>query len=292
MRKLPVSDLPKDWHLGFRGFCVLRMGPGFALRETERTKSSSGAPRMNLYPGAFAALPALCMAVLLTCATAAGQEGPPRDPRAVRASDLVELIRIDPRLKLDIRYATPDNFAGQPVYSEARAFLQRPAAEALVRVHDKLRKQGYSLLIYDGYRPWSVTKHFWDITPPEKRNFVADPKDGSRHNRGAAVDLTLLDLKTGKPVQMPSEFDEFTERSAITYQGGSAESRRLRDLLRSAMESEGFLPYPDEWWHYDFQGWKEYPILNIPFSAIGKQQTGKAQTVGRKRSGYEGRANP
>jgi D-alanyl-D-alanine dipeptidase len=180
-------------------------------------------------------------------------------------SDLVELVKLDPTILLDIRYATPNNFAGQKVYTQARAFLQRPAAEALLRVHRKLEAQGLGLLIFDGYRPWSVTKIFWDITPPEKRNFVANPKSGSKHNRGCAVDLTLFDRKTGKPLPMPSEYDEFSERAYMAYSGGTEEQNRNRELLRAAMEAEGFAVVAHEWWHFDYKDWRKYRIENIPF---------------------------
>jgi D-alanyl-D-alanine dipeptidase len=146
--------------------------------------------------------------------------------------------------------------------------LQRPAAEALVRAHRKLKKNGYGLLVFDGYRPWSVTKIFWEVTPPEKRDFVANPAVGSRHNRGCAVDLTLYDLKTGREVEMPSEYDEMTERAHPGYMGGTAEQRFRRDLLRQAMEGEGFAVYPNEWWHFDYKDWRRYPLLNRPFSEI------------------------
>jgi zinc D-Ala-D-Ala dipeptidase len=193
---------------------------------------------------------------------------PPKETGTFRKSDLVELVKLDPTIKLDIRYATSNNFLGRPVYTEARAFLQRPAAEALVRANKALRKKGYGLIIHDGYRPWSVTKIFWDATPADKKEFVADPSQGSRHNRGCAVDLSLFDLKTGKEVVMPSGYDEMTERSHINYPGGAEEQRRLRDMLRTAMEAEGFAVYEPEWWHYDYKDWKEYPILNISFSEI------------------------
>ena len=176
---------------------------------------------------------------------------------------------------LDIRYATTNNFLSTPFYSSARAFLQRPAAEALVRVHKKLSEQDYGLLIHDGYRPWSVTKLFWDLTPADKKQFVADPSKGSRHNRGCAVDLTLYDLKTGREVSMPGEFDEMSERSHISYAGGAPEQRRLRDTLRAAMEAEGFAVYEPEWWHYDYKDWKQYPILNLSFSEITEAASSK-----------------
>jgi D-alanyl-D-alanine dipeptidase len=135
--------------------------------------------------------------------------------------------------------------------------------------------KGYGLLIFDGYRPWSVTKVFWDSTAEDKKIFVADPSQGSRHNRGCAVDLSMFDLKSGKQVTMPGGYDEMTERSHINYSGGTDESRRLRDLLRSAMEAEGFVVYEPEWWHYDYKDWKEYPIQNISFEEIGRVKQGK-----------------
>jgi D-alanyl-D-alanine dipeptidase len=197
-------------------------------------------------------------------------QGPPKEAGTFRKPDLIELIKLDRTIRLDIRYATSNNFLGRPVYKQARAFLQRPAAEALVRANKALRKNGYGLLIHDGYRPWSVTKMFWDATPADKKEFVADPSQGSRHNRGCAVDLSLFDVRTGKAVTMPSGYDEMTERSHINYTGGTDEQRRLRDMLRTAMEAEGFAVYEPEWWHYDYKDWKEYPILNIAFSEIHK----------------------
>jgi D-alanyl-D-alanine dipeptidase len=198
------------------------------------------------------------------------QHAPPKEAGTFRQPDLVEVIGLDPSIRLDIRYATKNNFLGRPVYKEAHAFLQRPAAEALVRVNAALGKQGYGLTVFDGYRPWSVTKVFWDSTPEDKREFVTDPAKGSRHNRGCAVDLTLFDLKTSKQVRMPSEYDEMTERSYINYQCATPEARRLRDILRAAMEAEGFTVYNAEWWHYDYKDWREYPILDISFRQIAR----------------------
>ena len=212
----------------------------------------------------------LLLAVLSVSHQVRAQE-PPKETGTFRKPDLVELVKLDRTIKLDIRYATSNNFLGRPVYQQARAFLQRPAGEALSRANKALRKKGYGLLIHDGYRPWSVTKLFWDATPADKKEFVADPSQGSRHNRGCAVDLSLFDLKTGKAVVMPSAYDEMSERSHINYAGGTDEQRRLRDLLRAAMEAEGFAVYEPEWWHYDYKDWKEYPILNIPFSEVRKQ---------------------
>ena len=186
----------------------------------------------------------------------------------VTTSDLVEIATLDSTIKLEIRYATDNNFMKRQMYSQARAFLRRSTAEALVRVHHSLFRQGYGLLIFDGYRPWSVTKKFWDETPPEKRAFVADPKQGSKHNRGCAVDLSLYDLRTGKEIEMPSAYDEFSERASPDYRGGTAAQRKSRDLLRSAMEAEGFTVNPGEWWHFDYKDWEKYPILDLKFEEI------------------------
>lgn len=187
---------------------------------------------------------------------------PPAEAGPFRPSDLVEVVTLDSTIRLDIRYATTRNFLSTPLYTQARAFLQRPAAEAVVRVSHALRAQGYGLLIHDAYRPWYITKIFWDATPPSQHDFVADPAHGSRHNRGCAVDLTLFDLRTGKPVPMPSLYDEFSPRANPDYAGGSAEQRRMRDFLRSAMEAEGFKVYEHEWWHFDYKDWPRYAIGN------------------------------
>ena len=193
---------------------------------------------------------------------------PPKEAGPFLKSDLVELTSLDPTIKLEIRYATSNNLFGTPFYSQARAFLQRPAAEALVRANASLRPLGYGLLVYDGYRPWYVTKMFWDATPPEKHIFVADPSQGSRHNRGAAVDLTLYDLKTGTPVEMVSTYDETTDRAYPNYPGGTSRQRWYRALLRHAMEAQGFSVYDAEWWHFDYHDWKRYPIGNTVFEDI------------------------
>ena len=193
---------------------------------------------------------------------------PPHEAGHFKPSDLVELKKLSPDIKLDIRYATNANLAGRPVYKEARAFLQRPAAEALLKVNKDLHKQGYGLLIFDGYRPWSVTKLFWDITPAENKNFVADPKKGSKHNRGCAVDLSMYDLSTGQEIEMPGVYDEMSERSLPDYKGGTEKQREMRDLLRASMEAHGFTVYEYEWWHFDYKDWPSYRIGNIPFDKI------------------------
>ncbi len=193
---------------------------------------------------------------------------PPKECGTFLESNLVELTRLDSTLRLDVRYATPNNFMGERFYSQARAFLQRPAAKALIRVQRALREFGYSLLIHDAYRPWYVTKMFWDATPQALKEFVADPAKGSRHNRGCAVDLSLFDLKTGKPVEMASGYDEFSHRAYPEYLGGTSLQRWHRSLLRREMEAEGFKVFESEWWHFDYRDWRNYPIGTSTFEEL------------------------
>ncbi|MGE5715937.1 MAG: cyclase family protein [Acidobacteriota bacterium] len=221
----------------------------------------------------------LRIVVGLAAASALGQEGPPKENRPVRDPDLVEIVRLDPTIHLDVRYATANNLLGRPVYSEARAFLQRPAAEALARVNRALKEKGYGLVVFDGYRPWSVTKAFWDATPAGKKIFVADPKKGSRHNRGCAVDLSLYDLATGREADMGGAYDEMSERSYPTWGGASKDVRARRALLVSAMEKEGFFEYPAEWWHFDYRDWLDYPILDVPFIALSAQRAAFSEVL-------------
>jgi D-alanyl-D-alanine dipeptidase len=227
-------------------------------------------PKGHRRPGLPAALVCIAAVLFLSRCPPASSQTPERIVRdtAIVRGHLVELVRLDSTIHLDIRYAGAKNFLGKPVYTQARAFLQHPAAEALLRVHQSLRPRGFGILVFDGYRPWSVTKLFWDATPSAQRAFVANPAQGSRHNRGCAVDLTLYDLDTGKETRMPSPYDDFTERAAAKYAGGTAKERSRRDLLRKAMEKEGFTVEPLEWWHFDFTGWRQFPLYDIPFEDL------------------------
>jgi len=196
---------------------------------------------------------------------------PPQEPPSAKPAELVAIHGVAPTIRFDIRYATTNNFMGQKIYEIPGAFLQRPAAEALARINGRLAGQGFGLLIHDAYRPWHVTKMFWDATPPQSHMFVADPSQGSRHNRGAAVDLTMFDLKTGAPMITTSRYDEFSSRSYSNYVGGSDEQRWLREVLRSAMEGDGFSVYPQEWWHFDLNGWRAYSIGNRSFRQLASR---------------------
>ena len=193
---------------------------------------------------------------------------PPKEAGTFSPSDLVELVTLDAAIRLDIRYATTNNFLGSVFYAQPRAFLQRPAAVAVARVQRALQPLGYGLLVHDGYRPWYVTKTFWEATPQEKRWLVANPVSGSKHNRGAAVDLTLYDLATGAVIEMPSTYDESTPRAYAFYPGGTSRQRWHRALLRRVMEAEGFTVNPTEWWHFDYKDWQSYAIGNVPFEQI------------------------
>jgi CubicO group peptidase (beta-lactamase class C family)/D-alanyl-D-alanine dipeptidase len=200
---------------------------------------------------------------------------PPVESPDLERPNLVELRRLDTTIHYDIRYATSNNFMGTPFYSSAHAFMQRPAAEAVARASAELHKLGYGLLVHDSYRPWYVTKMFWDGTPADKHIFVADPSQGSRHNRGCAVDLTLYDLKTGAPIQMTGGYDEMTDRSYPLYPGGTTSQRWHRDVLRHAMEAQGFNVYEAEWWHFDYKDWRRYPIGNLTFEELARGRGGR-----------------
>jgi D-alanyl-D-alanine dipeptidase len=240
-------------------------------RATKAWLDNAAMPRREIEPRPgttqLQVTPVRPVAALRTEALAAT---PPRETGTFRPADLVELVKLDPTIKLEIRYATTNNFLGTKFYDEARAFMQRPAAEAVVRANASLKTIGYGLLIHDAYRPWYVTKMFWDATPLDKRWLVADPSSGSKHNRGEAVDLTLYDLTTGQPVEMPSTYDESTDRAYANYPGGTTAQRWRRAVLRRAMEAQGFAVNPTEWWHFDYKDWREYAIGNVTFDRIGR----------------------
>lgn len=178
---------------------------------------------------------------------------------------LVDLATLKPTIQIDIRYATSNNFTGQPLYSQSRCLLRPQVAQRLAAVQTTLEQQGLGLKVYDCYRPLAVQKKMWSIVANPA--YVADPARGSRHNRGSAVDLTLVDA-TGKELPMPSQFDEFSARAHVDYAGGSAAARRDRQRLQQAMKQHGFVPLATEWWHFDDPDWKQYAILDIPLERI------------------------
>jgi zinc D-Ala-D-Ala dipeptidase len=181
---------------------------------------------------------------------------------AVAAAVLVNVAQLLPNAVLDIRYATQDNFLGQAVYERPECWLRPKVAERLAKVQADAEKKGLRLMIFDCYRPLSVQKKLWELKPDE--NFVAPPSRGSRHNRGAAVDVGLAD-KTGKALRMPTGFDDFTERAHRSYKGADPEALENRRLLESLMEKRGFVGLDTEWWHFDAKDWRDYPLLDVPF---------------------------
>jgi len=195
---------------------------------------------------------------------------PPKEKGDFRKPDLVDVTTVLENVKLDVRYATTNNFLNAPTYSEAKIFLHRPAVMALNEANKRFNAMGYGIVVHDAYRPWYVTKIFWDATEGDERNFVANPDNGSIHNRGSAIDLTLYELKTGEVIKMVGTYDEMTDRSYPEYMGGTALERWHRALLRHVMEDVGFTVLENEWWHFDYKDWQEYPILNNTFDELAR----------------------
>ena len=181
---------------------------------------------------------------------------------------LIEIKRIVPNITLDIKYATKNNFANEAVYSQARSFARKPVVDSLFKIEQELNEKGLGLKIFDGYRPHAVTVKFWKITPNNKKDYVANPKTGSRHNRGCAVDLTLIDYKTKKELVMPTPYDSFAPEASPTFENVSALAKKNRDFLIETMTKYDFKVYKNEWWHFDFVGWENYPLMDIPFEKL------------------------
>ncbi|WEK33618.1 MAG: M15 family metallopeptidase [Candidatus Pseudobacter hemicellulosilyticus] len=182
------------------------------------------------------------------------------------AQELVSLVKAVPGIRLDIRYATDNNIMKRPVYRQAVAYARKPVAAALKKVQAALAEQGLGLQVFDAYRPYRVTVVFYEAFRDSV--FVASPYRGSRHNRGCAVDLTLVNGKTGRPLEMPTPYDEFSKRAHSDYRPLPANQLRNRELLKKLMTENGFLIYPDEWWHFDFSGWQQFPLMDIPFHQL------------------------
>ena len=177
----------------------------------------------------------------------------------------VDIRSINPRIALDIRYATTNNFVKQKLYPEARCILRASVAQQLSQVQTQLEKRGLGLKAYDCYRPLSVQRRLWEILPDSR--YVADPATGSRHNRGAAVDLTVVD-RTGKELEMPTGFDDFTARAGRSYKELPDLVLKNRQLLEDAMVKGGFVPLSTEWWHFDGRGWQNFSIRDVSFEEI------------------------
>lgn len=193
---------------------------------------------------------------------------PPKQNGDFREPDLVDVTSVLENVKLDVRYATKNNFLNAPTYSQAKSFLHRPAVMALNEANKRLNNMGYGILVHDAYRPWYVTKIFWEATEGPERNFVANPESGSKHNMGSAIDLTLYDLESGDVIKVVGTYDEMSDRSYPGYMGGTALERWHRGLLRHVMEEVGFNVIYNEWWHFDYKDWEKYPILNQTFEEL------------------------
>ncbi|XGV98864.1 MAG: M15 family metallopeptidase [Leptolyngbya sp. BL-A-14] len=181
--------------------------------------------------------------------------------KKVDRAQLVDLHVINAGIRLDIRYATANNFLHRPLYKQPRCLLRAIVAERLSQVQSDLEAEGLGLKVYDCYRPLSVQKQMWKLVPDNR--FVADPATGSRHNRGSAVDVTLVD-RLGNELMMPTVFDDFSERAATDYNGASPLAKQNRQRLKDAMLKHGFTPLQTEWWHFDAANWAQFPVLDIP----------------------------
>jgi D-alanyl-D-alanine dipeptidase len=182
---------------------------------------------------------------------------------ANRRSALVDVRRVVPGIAIDLRYATSRNFTGRPLYpSQAPCLLRRDVAERLALAQKDLKRSGVFLKVWDAYRPLSITRELWERI--RDRRYVAPPSKGSRHNRGAAVDVTLVD-RHGNDLPMPTDFDDFSARAYRNHRRLSPRQLHNRRLLQEAMERHGFVGLPTEWWHFDAKDWARYPVLDIPF---------------------------
>lgn len=182
------------------------------------------------------------------------------------SKELVDLEQFIPGVKMDIRYATTNNFTGEKIYTLARAYARKPVAVALKKAQEEFRKDGYGIKIFDAYRPYAATVRFYEVYPDS--TFVASPWRGSRHNRGCAIDMTLVDLATGEDLRMPTEYDAFVREAFPTHPVADQEVRRNRALLIEVMEKHGFRVNASEWWHFDFRGYSAYEIMDIPFENL------------------------
>ncbi len=171
-------------------------------------------------------------------------------------------------IKQDIKYATTDNFTKEIVYDTAALFLSTEAHFALLKVIKILKTLNVGLIVYDAYRPYRYTVKFWEIIHDDR--YVADPKKGSRHNRGCAVDVGLYNLKTGKLLDMPTAYDDFSEMAWISSKNRTKLQAKNVELLQQAMTSCGFQLFATEWWHFDYSGWQQYPIYDISFQDLSK----------------------
>jgi len=211
---------------------------------------------------------------LQLCTIALGQVKPVRNHRTYKQQirkdsllKMVELKALMPQLVYDLRYATSNNFTHTKLYDQSVVtFLRLPAALALQKIENDLEQSGYGLKIFDAYRPYSVTKKMWDLIGDER--YVANPSKGSGHNRGLAVDLTIIDLKDGGELSMGTGFDSFTDSAHQGYLQLPAAVLQNRKLLRETMERYGFKQLETEWWHYSWPNDRNYEVLDLDFKKL------------------------
>jgi zinc D-Ala-D-Ala dipeptidase len=201
---------------------------------------------------------------LQTLDSAAYIESVTEDP----GHELVDLSKYVPSVVGDVRYATSNNFMRRQMYPFEAVYMRRAAADSLRVIQQELNRMGYGLKIFDAYRPYYITVAFYEAF--RDTTYVASPYTGSRHNRGCAVDLTLIELKSGRELLMPTEYDEFSARAHSFYKQVPAKAAKNRKLLQRVMIKHGFDLYPAEWWHFDFRKWRDYPLLNVPFEQLKK----------------------
>lgn len=182
------------------------------------------------------------------------------------ANQLVEIVDIVPGVKLDIRYATTNNFTGEKIYNSPKAFVRQPVAVSLRIIQESLNKKGLGLVVFDAYRPYAVTVKFYETY--KDTNYVASPWQGSRHNRGAAVDVSLINIETWEELQMPTGFDNFTEAAHPDYNNLPDNVLKNREILIHVMQNHGFRVNTNAWWHYDFIGWEAYSLMDISFEDL------------------------
>ena len=220
----------------------------------------------------------LCIAQLL-CAQAKNKYGYPlsivsdfdsylSQIEADSNKTLIEIKSRIPNIVLDIRYATENNFLKKIFYKQAKAFARLPVVKALHKVQAELNAKGIGVKIYDGYRPYAITVQFYESFPDS--TYVASPWSGSKHNRGCALDMTLVYLKTGKELAMPTPYDSAVKESWADAPVKSKKAFKNRELMKAVMAKYGFTIDPSEWWHYNFNGWRDYPLMDIPFDILSK----------------------
>jgi zinc D-Ala-D-Ala dipeptidase len=180
--------------------------------------------------------------------------------------ELIDLEKSIPNIVLDIRYATQNNFTKEKIYTIAKAYARKPVAEGLRQAQEEFSKHGVGIKVYDAYRPYSATVKFYEVY--RDTTYVASPYKGSRHNRGCAIDMTLIDLKTGKELKMPTEYDSFRKEAWPSAQVSDPQVKKNRELLISVMSKYGFKVNSSEWWHFDFKGWEKFEVMDIDFEEL------------------------